>query len=524
MNSINTSVATTSKKKTWYEQQIKMLNTVLSASTDFIYVFDRDGRCLYASEIGLQAFGLAQSDMIGKTWRELGLPEEHLAGFERHRKKAMVTGRTIKGETDFPTLEGIRRFEYTVKPVIDEAGDADGVVIVVSAHDVTDVRRTNEELAVLLAREQETRRMEQQTNSILQTLIETLPAGIIITDATGKVISANRTAKAIMRNRVRQDLYHIDTLEGDVEMSYYLADGSPLSLNELPLAQALSKGIVTPELELTLRWADGQEVSVLAASAPVRDEQGNIVLGVSIFQDITERNQMLEALREGERRKDEFIGMASHELKTPITTIKAFAQFLQRTFAKQGLEEPVEFLGKMDAQINKLTKLVNDLLDVSRIQAGKMALVEEPFDFDSMIKDIVESVQRTADAHHIGVSGSLGREVIGDKDRIGQVMTNLLTNAIKYSPRANRIDVQITPEQSRVVVSVRDYGIGIAKQHIDKLFERFYRVYSEKNKTYPGLGIGLYISHEIVKRHGGEMWVESVEGQGSTFYFALPLQ
>jgi signal transduction histidine kinase len=157
------------------------------------------------------------------------------------------------------------------------------------------------------------------------------------------------------------------------------------------------------------------------------------------------------------------------------------------------------------------------------MQAGQLELALEAVDLDELVQGVVENLQLTT-THHLFIEGTAQRPVIGDRDRLGQVLIILLTNAIKYSPRADTIFVKVARTRDTLTVRVQDFGIGIAQSHQQRLFKRFYRVLSEKDKTYPGLGIGLYIAHEIIERHGGKIWVESVEGKGSTFSFSLPLQ
>lgn len=178
----------------------------------------------------------------------------------------------------------------------------------------------------------------------------------------------------------------------------------------------------------------------------------------------------------------------------------------------------------MLSQLNKLTTLISDLLDISRMQSGKLALREEPFDLDALIEEAVENVQATTMTHHLSIEGRTNALVFGDKERLEQVFVNLLTNAIKYSPRTEKVMIHLFRDEERkeAVVSVQDFGIGIDKTHHEKIFERFYQVTDPEEKTYPGLGIGLYISGEIVARHHGRMWVESSKGKGSTFFVALP--
>lgn len=219
--------------------------------------------------------------------------------------------------------------------------------------------------------------------------------------------------------------------------------------------------------------------------------------------------------------RDDFISIASHELRTPITSLKMYTQLLQKQLARKGEESLVRSCMKMDAQLNKLTALIGDLLNVSKIEHGKLEFQEGMFDLDALVKETVEHIQPTTTKHVIHIEGSIAQPVWGDKDRIGQVLTNLLSNAIKYSPQADTIIVRLTPEPDMVVVSVQDFGIGIDNEHQSNIFTRFYRVSDPEEKTFPGLGIGLYIAHEIIKRHGGNLTVVSGKEKGSQFSFTL---
>ncbi len=220
--------------------------------------------------------------------------------------------------------------------------------------------------------------------------------------------------------------------------------------------------------------------------------------------------------------RDDFISIASHELRTPVTSLKLYVQVLQKQLARLGEENVVQSLTKMDAQLNKLTLLIKDLLNVSRIELGRLDFQQELFDLNELVKETVEQIRPTTGKHGIRVEGQVAQPAWGDKDRIGQVLTNLLTNAIKYSPQTDRIIVRLTSTQDAAMVSVQDFGIGIEQEHISAIFDRFYRVNDPDEKTYPGLGIGLYISYEIIKRHGGTLSVESKKGHGSVFSFTLP--
>jgi signal transduction histidine kinase len=221
--------------------------------------------------------------------------------------------------------------------------------------------------------------------------------------------------------------------------------------------------------------------------------------------------------------RDEFISVASHELKTPVTSVKMFTQILKKHSEQIGDAKAVNHLSKMDKQINKLTELIYDLLNVSKIQAGKMEFQNELFDFDSAVLEVIDVLQQSSDHHKLVVEGKTGQKIYGDEERIGQVVNNLISNAIKYSPKAIKVLITLSSDKKNVQVSVHDFGIGMSNEHIGRIFERFYRVYDANDKTFPGLGIGLYISSEIVKRHGGKLWVDSTPGEGSTFSFSLPI-
>ena len=239
--------------------------------------------------------------------------------------------------------------------------------------------------------------------------------------------------------------------------------------------------------------------------------------------DVTAQVRARQRIEELSRQKDEFIGIASHELKTPVTSIKAYTQLLERRFRTAGDARASELLKKMDVQLDKLTTLIADLLDVTRMESGKLLFHPSPFDYNELIQEISEEMQRTTTKHRIVQQLSSSVTLVADRDRIGQVLTNLLSNAIKYSPSAGRICVKTIHQDGAIITSVQDEGIGIPTEKQQHIFERFFRVEGETQTTYPGLGLGLYISAEFIKRHQGSIWVESEEGKGTTFSFSLPL-
>jgi PAS domain S-box-containing protein len=274
--------------------------------------------------------------------------------------------------------------------------------------------------------------------------------------------------------------------------------------------QALSSGkeYLT---EFRLRFANQEYVWHLSRAIPLI-ENGEVTLWLGT-------NTNIEAQKLNEQRKDEFLSIASHELKTPLTGIKAFNQLMRRT------SDPIRsasFVEKSGENISRLEKLINDLLDVTKINAGKLSYDLQPFDFSQMLKDSVESMQLTSVTHQISLEQSEGVQITGDRMRLEQVVNNFLSNAIKYSPEGKRVIVKSEVSAEGLIVSVKDFGIGIQEQHIQRLFDRYYRI-DNTAMRFEGLGLGLFISSEILKRHSGSFWIESEPGEGSTFFFRLPL-
>lgn len=221
--------------------------------------------------------------------------------------------------------------------------------------------------------------------------------------------------------------------------------------------------------------------------------------------------------------RDNFIAVASHELKTPITSVKIFTEILKNHAEKIGDKSSYSHLAKMDRQLDKLTDLIYNMLNISMIQTGRLEFNQKLFDLDNSIKEIIDVLQQGSPNHRLILEGATNKKIYGDEFRIGQVVSNLISNAIKYSPKSNKVIIELSSSPKEVTVGIKDFGIGLAQEHGKHIFERFYRVFDKTDRTFPGLGIGLYISREIIKRHHGELWVKSEIGKGSNFYFRLPL-
>ncbi|MGC4101971.1 PAS domain S-box protein [Ferruginibacter sp.] len=267
--------------------------------------------------------------------------------------------------------------------------------------------------------------------------------------------------------------------------------------------------------EHRFRRYDGEYRWQLSRATPQKDGTGKIQMWVGTSTDIQE-------LREKDQQKDLFISMASHELKTPVTSIKGFVQILQAMYADGNDSFLKSSLDTVDKQITTLTKLISELLDLSKIKSGKLLLNSEHFSLNELVQDIMDQVKHINPGYTITFNCKAPVNIYADRDRIGQVLINFLTNAIKYSPGSSEIKIESVVEGDNVVVSVEDSGIGISLKDQEKIFERFYRVEGKSEKTFPGFGIGLFIASEIIHRHKGKIGVKSEPGKGSRFYFSIP--
>ena len=453
---------------------------------------------------------VGKTELLGKPGRE-AIPELTSQGIWDIFDRIFLTGEPFVGQEYPAQLErqgnGILEpgyFNFVGQPVRNAAGTIERILIhAVEVTDLVQARHQVEQLA----------HAREMAYAQLEAIVQQMPSGVIIAEApSGKVIMGNAQVEAIFRHPILFSASINDYMDWQV----FHLDGRPFEKEEWPLARALLRGEIVQGEEVAYVRGDQTRGMLQISAAPIRDEQGTIVFGVAIIDDITEQKAL-------EQRKDTFIAMASHELKTPVTSIKGFAQLLLRRLKQGDDPQSVLFLTRMEAQINRLTSLINDLLDISKMQAGHIVYREELFDLETLVQEIVETFQETSQTHHVILDPLPHVQLYGDRDRIGQVLVNLLTNAIKYSPGADRVKVRVVKEVASVTMSVQDFGIGIAPAQQEHIFERFYQVSEPGEQTYPGMGIGLFIASEIVNRHHGHIKVESARGAGTTLYVTLPL-
>jgi PAS domain S-box-containing protein len=384
-----------------------------------------------------------------------------------------------------------------------------------TGQDVTQQKKIEQQLI-------ETSKKIEQHNQFIEQLINSSLDLITVIDKDLRFITMNKKAQTLYKEYYKEDI--IGKKVTDVNPPVKGTE----SYNNL--LQALAGEIVIKDNVKSAFSDRYYEHNYI----PLTNEHNEVYAVMLISHDITENIRQMEELKklsESDEQKNNFIAMASHELKTPITSIKGYVQLLLNALEKEKEnKKPVppllvrSSLISVDKQIKRLTRLISELLDISKIETGTLELKKETFSLNELAIETVEDILYTNTKHHINLYHDFQSHVYGDKDRIGQVMINFLTNAIKYSPDNDKIDVTIHKKaKEEVCFSVRDYGIGIEKEEQKKIFERFYRSKGKAEQTYPGFGIGLFIAYEFIQKHGGQVWVESEKGKGSTFTFTLPI-
>jgi PAS domain S-box-containing protein len=485
-------------------KSLAWMDLVLSNLSEGVLVVGKDMHVLFANDAIATTLGKERIFLLGlPIWKALPIRNSSHALIKQVYVAALA-------KNNFTSFSGIYTLKKTnVELIVDvRVGfikKIDQTVFVV--RDITKQRQDEQALIderIARIREQTARQKFEESEKLLQTIINGSTAVIYMKDLKGKYITVNSQYEKLFnvsRKNVKGKTDY-DILPKEIAQT--------VRSNDQQVLQAKK----TLEWEEVIPLKDGLH-TYLSVKFPLFDANNQPYAVCGISTDITERKEL-------EKRKDDFINMASHELKTPVTSMKVFNQITKKLATKGEIKRSLYYFSKIDDQMNKLSKLIGELLNLSRIQAGKLELQKEAFDLDHLIKDTVENVKTTTTKHTLQIKGKIRMQIFADPDRVGQVLINLLTNAIKYSPQGGKIIVTVENKDDVVLIAVQDFGIGIAKENQAKIFDRFYQVTDPAEKTFPGLGIGLYIAAEIIKRHGGTIQVKSAKGKGSTFSFTLP--
>ncbi len=347
----------------------------------------------------------------------------------------------------------------------------------------------------------------------VQAVLENMADAVLVIDRSRNVVDANAAAVALLGYRRKQQV--LKPIEEVVSTSRLRhADGRPLSMEERVTSRVL-EGETVRGVELMMDFEEPVWLSL--NGSPAISSDGEVELAVAVIRDIT-------SIKRLEHLRDEFLAAAAHELRSPVASIKGYSELLERW--APGGHEPREGTAfrVLNRQSDRLSRLVEDLIEVSRLELGRLQLHRERFDLKALVEDVEERMKGVSAEHVLTLTADpTPAEVHADRDRIDEVLVNLMDNAIKYSPPHTEIHTTVRVLPDQVVVSVRDSGLGIPTERQSQLFERYYRAHAGLANDKGGLGIGLFLSKELVEKHGGSIWFESQEGAGSTFSFSVPL-
>jgi PAS domain S-box-containing protein len=341
-----------------------------------------------------------------------------------------------------------------------------------------------------------------------EAIVETVREPLVVLDSDLRVLMANRSFYKI---------FHVRKTETEKKLIYELGNGQ---WNHPKLRYLLND--ILPQKSFFQDFEIEHDFPVIGKRVVLLNGRKVITKNIKqpmillAIEDITEKKQI-------ERQKDDFISIASHELKTPVTSMKVYAQLLQKHPLITSDKKASDMLSKMDTQMNRLTELVASFMNVYKLGSGKLRLHKTHFELENLIAEVVANFQYTITSHVIENTAATKATVFADIARINQVLVNIISNAIKYSPDADKVLVNLSKSSDTATVAVKDFGMGIPKEEQNRIYDRFFRAKGRKESKVPGLGLGLFISAEIVKQHEGNLWVDSVEGKGSTFYFTLPI-
>jgi PAS domain S-box-containing protein len=354
------------------------------------------------------------------------------------------------------------------------------------------------------------------TEARLAAIVSSSDDAIVSKDLNGVIQSWNRGAEKVFGY----------TAEEAIGKNITIVIPEDRLSEETEVLARIRAGLPVDHFETIRRRKDGELINISLTVSPIRDKTGRIIGASKIARDVTAQRRLQDQLEQANRMKDEFLAVLSHELRTPLNTVLGYARMLRRDEPRMGGELRERALEALERNADTLTRLVNDVLDTSRIVTGKLRLAMEPCALDQVVEAAVDTVKPSAELKGVEIELQIegGIVVLGDRDRILQVLWNLLSNAIKFTPGGGRVLVTVRRVPTGVQMSVADTGVGIARADLPFVFQRFWQAHTGASREFSGLGIGLALARHLVELHGGAIAVESAgAGHGATFTVTLPI-
>lgn len=504
------------------QYQLDLTTSITNNATTAIFMMDETGRCVFmnpaAEKMTLFTLGEVQEGSLhdyihhhhpdGSPFPKSDCPIDHSLPNEfeliNHEDEFIR-----KNGEFFPVL-------VNAKPIL-RNGEPAGTIIEV--RDTTEERRRQEEIRRRAAEAEE-------GNRILGAIMKHVPEGITIADAPDVEIRMVSEYGMELLKRPRETVVGIPDSQHPKAFSIFHADGiTPATPEELPLSRAVRKGEVVRNEEWLLRPGDGINLPLLCSAGPIRNQEGSIVGGIIAWRDISELKLLYGELQDADRRKDEFLAILAHELRNPLAPIKYCLELLNNS--ERDSETFRHAKATMERQVSQMVRLVDDLLDVSRITRNKLELRKEKIDLSSVLHQALEAIGPACNAEGHQLEVSIPGEpfmLYADSVRLVQVFCNLLNNACKYTRKGGRISVTVEQHGNEVSVRIKDNGIGIPAEMLPKVFDLFTQVDRSLERAEGGLGIGLSLVKVLVEMHGGTVIARS-QGldHGSEFEVRLPI-
>jgi PAS domain S-box-containing protein len=442
-----------------------------------------------------------------------GLPELKGQAAVELLFEVFKTGKTFEGnEVPVRIMRGrqleTRYFNFSYKPLRDGLRII-GVMDI--AVEVTTQVLARKSLEAIITEKTVLERTLRANEQRLQAVLDTMAEGVVIVDKNYNPTYANQMAQRIFG---LSEAKFLGRKYGDKKWQNERLDGSPLPLEEHPMAIVFRTGIPVYDREIGVDIPGHEKIFISINAAPLKDGNEEVEKCIVTFANVTGRRKMMQ-------EKDDFISVASHELRTPTAALKAALQLMDRLLPDIKPDMLDKLVKQSNKSLNKLSDLINSLLNSSRISEGRFPIHKKVFKVANLINDCCQHI-RAAGTHHIVLKGDIDLELYGDEQLLDQVVVNFVNNAVKYAPKSNEIIIVVERMDAWAKISVTDFGPGISPEKISHIFERYYRVDYE-NIQFTGFGLGLYICAEIIQKHGGAIGADSKVGQGSTFWFTLPL-
>jgi PAS domain S-box-containing protein len=457
------------------------------ATITAIQIMDRHGFILQVNEAFSKAFGYSSEDLKGK----------HL--------KVLFTAEDQARQMPEMEIEKVNQHGFAVDK--NYTIHKDGSCIWVSGESVAAIDHEGREYIVkFLQNIHDQKLLEKflkESKDFSDSVVRSITDSLVVIDVSGRILKVNNALYNLLK-------INDETIEG-----VYLAEvkSSFFQLEELRLK--IDNTIQTGEAgAFQIEWTDEtnltRHILVKASFLDGKLVNKKIVL---LLNDVTEKVN-------AERQRDDLLAFVIHELRNPLANITLCNTLVQQSIEENDKEGAGEFLTKSVSNTRRLRTLIQELYDAIQAGSGNLHFNKSTFSFEDLINEVIEGVQISNESHVIRKTGMAAIEVNADKARISQALSNYLLNAIKYSPQANTVDVHIAQENGDIIVSVKDYGLGITDEKIPHVFERYFR--ADNSKKIEGLGLGLYLSKQIIDAHNGRVWVKSKVNEGSTFYFSIP--